>query len=233
MVIYMSEASKNHEHHHHDENESKTHAHTESHGHNHGHGHHGPDPFLNPSKFFMWRYAFRNYLRRRVYYKELMKKLNLNGSEQVLDFGSGVGTLAKKIAPKVQKVSGKLVCVDVSPKLLEYTKNQLKKYSNVEFLLGEVFKQNLPEKSFDFIASTWVLHHLEREELEKTINSFASLIKESGKIFIIEFPDGFEHAHRVHSLIPVADIVESFHSKGFSSKVLLRKEGGVLYEFTK
>ena len=229
----MSDLSNNHHHGHHDDNETKVHAHTESQGHHHGHGHHGPDPFLNPSKFFMWRYAFRNYLRRRVYYKELMKQLNLSGSEQLLDFGSGVGTLAKKIAPKIQKGSGKLVCVDVSPKLLEYTKNQLKKFTNVEFLLGEVFKHDLTEKSFDYIVSTWVLHHLEKEELEKTINSFNSLIKDTGKIFIIEFPDGFEHAHRIHSLIPVADIVQLFHVKGYSSKVLLRREGGVLYEFTK
>ena len=161
-----------HNHHGHEHNHEHNHEHGQEHGHGHEHSHSNGDPFSNPSKMFILRYTFRNWIRRRSYYKELVKQLNLNGSESVLDFGSGVGSLAKKIAPKLNK-NGRLVCLDVSPKLLDHTKNQLHKYTNIDYLLGDLSSQSLPEQSFDYIISTWVLHHLERAELEQTIIQFS------------------------------------------------------------
>ena len=214
------------------QNSSKDEIHSDHKHHNHHKHEHENDPFTNPSRFFIWRYALRNYLRRRIYYEKLMKQFNLQGSESILDFGSGVGSLARKVAPRLQK-DGKLICLDVSPKLLEYTKGKLKKYTNVDYVLGNISNLSLPDKNLDIIVSTWVLHHLEKEELDNTVDKFGSLLKENGRIFIIEFPEEYEHARHFHHLIKLTDILELFKKQGFSEKVLFSKEGGILYEFKK
>lgn len=221
---------------HHDQNKdikrhdhSHTHEHSHEHTHDHNHGH--EDPFSNPSKFFVMKYAFRNYLRRRTYYKTMLKHLNLSGSEAVLDFGSGSGTLAKKIAPKVP--NGQLYCLDTSAKFLDYTKNQLKKYSNVNYLFGDLESQNLSSKSFDYITSTWVLHHLDKNVLIQTIKSFHSILKDNGKIFIIEFPEEYEHGHHIHSSINTSEILTLFSNEHFIHKTLLTKKAGILFEISK
>ncbi len=228
----MSDVRQQQPEHHENHGSEHNQEHQHDHEHEYGHGHGNGDPFSNPSKMFILRYTFRNWIRRRSYYKELVKQLNLNGSESVLDFGSGVGSLAKKLAPKLNK-NGRLVCLDVSPKLLDHTKNQLHKYSNVEYLLGDLPSQSLSEQSFDYIISTWVLHHLERSELEQTIIQFSKTLKSGGKIFIIEFPEGFEHTHNFHHMIKVSDILALFNEQNFSQKVLISKPAGVLYEFTR
>ena len=212
----------------HDQKQDHEHNHGHSHGHNHSHG--NDDPFCNPSKLFILKYSFRNYIRRRSYYKEIMKQLNLKGSENVIDFGSGVGTLAKKLAPKLQK-NGKLVCSDVSEKLLNHTKDQLKKYSNIDYLLGNLSDQNLTDKSFDYVISTWVLHHLNKNDLELTIKKFSTILKDNGKIFIIEFPEEYEHNHHFHNKIKLNDILALFNEHQFKNRVLLFKDAGILYEF--
>jgi len=53
--------------------------------------------FKNPSKLFAWFYSLFCPIYGRKFYKELLSALNLNGTESVLDFGSGTGVLAKKI----------------------------------------------------------------------------------------------------------------------------------------
>ena len=222
-----SDHTHNHTHEHsHDHTHNQDHNH--EHGHNHGHGH--QDPFANPSKTFIWKYAFRNYIRRRSYYKELMKQINPKGSEIILDFGSGTGTFAKKLAPKLK--TGQLYCLDTSENFLEYTKNQLKKFSNVEYLLGEIMDQKLSPKSFDCIVSTWVLHHLDKDILTQTIKGFKEVLKDNGTIFIIEFPEEYEHAHHIHSVIKTSEILDLFSQNNFSNKVLLSKSAGVLYKIT-
>ena len=224
----LSHQTHDHTHEHlHDNPHEKDHGH--EYGHNHGHGH--QDPFANPSKTFVWKYALRNYIRRRSYYKELKKQISPKGPENIMDFGSVTGTFAKKLAPKLK--TGHLYCLDTSEKFMEYTKSQLKKYSNVEYLLGDIMDQKLSPKSFDCIVSTWVLHHLDKDILTQTIKGFKEVLKDNGTIFIIEFPEEYEHAHHIHSVIKTSEILDLFSQNGFSHKVLLSKNAGVLYKITK
>ena len=224
-----SDHTHNHEHNH---NHDHQHEHSHEQGQDHGHSHGGQDPFLNPSKMFIRRYAFRNWVRRRTIYKELIKQFNLQGSETVLDFGSGVGSLAKRIAPRLKK-GGQLVCLDVSSPLLDHTRNQLKKYSNIEFLLGGMKSQSLPDQKFDYITATWVLHHLEKDELEQTIAEFSRTLKNGGRIIIIEFSEEFEHSHAFHHMINVSNILALFEKHNFTKKELLNQKAGVMYEFNR
>lgn len=83
-----------------------------------------------------------------------LNKLNKNSI--VMDLGCGSGRWAKHIAPRVKK----LVAVDPSIKALNTAKINLKKFTNVEFLLGDISTVNIKDNSFDFIYSLGVLHHI-------------------------------------------------------------------------
>ena len=68
---------------------------------------------------------------RQVHAERIMRFLDINKDDVVVDFGSGVGFIAEWIAPRVRK----LLCLDVGENHLEYASNHLKKHANIEFHL--------------------------------------------------------------------------------------------------
>lgn len=188
------------------------------------HGH----QFENPSKLFLWFYGLFSSIITRSAYKKLIKALNLNGNERILEFGSGVGSLGKKLALELQN-KGELVCIDVSDKFLDQTKQKLKKFNNVKFILGEISTTDIPDSSFDYIVATWVLHHVKDDKLEPSIDKFRSILKQNGKIFIIEFPD----SHQKRSDFTQERLLRIFKKHGFESKTIFEEKRGILYEFKK
>ena len=186
------------------------------------------EKFDNPSKLFIWAFSIGNFIRGRSYYKELLKEINLSGNESVLEFGSGVGSFAKQLASKLQP-QGQLTCVDVSPKLLDHTKGKLKNYSNIGYFQGDITNSSFPDNSFDIIVSTWVLHHVEKSLLEQTIKKLGDLLKENGKIFIIEFPD----SNIKHTNLSQIELLNIFKQANLTFNIIFSKKHGILYEFSK
>lgn len=184
--------------------------------------------FDNPSRLFIWLFSFGNFFRNRSFYNKLLEEIDFQGNESVLEFGSGVGTLAKKIAPKI-KNGGSLSCIDVSEKLIQHTKKKLKKFSNIQFYEGNIIDQAIPAECYDVIVSTWVLHHVHKGLLPETIKKFNEVLKKDGNVFIIEFPDS-----RIdHTNLSQKDLLELFERENFSSSIIFTKKQGILYKFQK
>lgn len=72
------------------------------------------------------------------------------------DMGCGSGRWAKFVAERV----GKLLCVDASAEAIEVARDNLKGKDNVEFVVGSVGDDLMPEGSMDFGYSLGVLHHV-------------------------------------------------------------------------
>jgi ubiquinone/menaquinone biosynthesis C-methylase UbiE len=115
-----------------------------------------------------------------------LKALKLTGSESILDFGSGAGVLAKKIIKELSN-GGKLTCLDLSDAFLNKVRKKLRKYSNVDFILGDIRELNIPPNMFDRITISWVIHHLPKEELPDILQSIVNTLKPDGKVYVIEF----------------------------------------------
>ena len=184
--------------------------------------------FDNPSRLFIWLFSLGNFLRSSSYYKQLLEHMKLTGNESVLEFGSGTGYLAKKLAPKLQP-NGNLACIDVSNKLISHVQKKLKKYSNIKYYSGELINQSIPDQSFDFIVSSWVIHHVDRSVLSENIQKFHSLLKKQGKAFIIEFSD----EKYDHTQLKESELINLFVQAQFSYKIIFRKDKSILYEFAK
>lgn len=181
--------------------------------------------FKNPSKLFSWFYSLFCPIYGRGYYKELLKALKLTGSESVLDFGSGAGVLAKSIIKELSN-GGKLTCLDRSDAFLKNVRKKLRKYTNADFILGDIREMGIPSITFDIITISWVIHHLPKEELLDIIQSIVNTLKSNGRVYVIEFialPHG----------ISEEALFKLFNGTGLSESVVFRKKKTGIFEFKK
>ena len=179
--------------------------------------------FKNPSKTLAWFYSLFCPVYGRSYYKALLKELGLNGSESILDFGSGTGVLAKKIIKELSN-DGKLTCLDLSEAFLNKVRKKLCRNTNVNFVLGDIRELNIPSNSFDKILITWVIHHIEDEQRAGLVQSIIDTLKADGKIYVIEFltlPHG----------IPEETLFKIFNGMGLSERMVYRRKNTAVYEF--
>jgi len=182
-----------------------------------------PFNFKNPSKIFAWFYSLFCPVYGRNYYKALLKELELNGSESILDFGSGTGVLAKKIIKELSN-DGELTCLDLSEAFLNKVRKKLRKNTNVNFVLGDIRELNIPSDSFDKILISWVIHHIEDDHRLDLVKNIVDTLKADGKIYVIEFltpPHGIAEER----------LVDLFNGMGLSERMVYRRKNTAVYEF--
>lgn len=122
-------------------------------------------------------------LYKNSVYKAFSDCLPLVGSEQVLDFGCGMGSVAYHTSRLLTK--GSLTCLDISGRWLNCCRKTLRGSRNVTFLRAEA--PSLPKDSFDVVYCHFVLHDISESELERVIPALVRSIK-SGGAFIFREP---------------------------------------------
>ena len=97
------------------------------------------------------------------------------------EVGSGGGRIASKVAPKVRK----LICFDLSEKMLQAAKEKLSGYPNVDFILtdGKTLSDGT-EETFDFIYSFDVFVHLDLHAIWSYFLEIKKMLKKDGKVFL-------------------------------------------------
>lgn len=115
-------------------------------------------------------------------YKTFADRLSLAGSEQVIDFGCGMGTVAYYVMKRLPK--GHLTCIDVSERWLNVCRKTLGKYRNVSFIKSDF--PELVDSSFNVVYCHFILHDISESELEKVIPVLAKSIKSSGTFIFRE-----------------------------------------------
>ncbi len=133
-----------------------------------------------PLEIFLTKLAFLLY--GKSVYKAFSDRLPLNGDEQVLDFGCGMGTVAFYVAKKIPR--GHLTCLDISRRWLKTCRKTLRGYKNISFLSGE--SQPPTKDSFDVAYCHFVLHDIPERELEKVIPALAGALKSGGALVFRE-----------------------------------------------
>ncbi|MGH8980335.1 MAG: class I SAM-dependent methyltransferase, partial [Acidimicrobiales bacterium] len=103
----------------------------------------------------------------------------------VLDFGCGTGRVARYVAPHCAE----LWAVDVSPRMLELTRERLPDATNLRFAFCE--EVSIPEvaaSSVDVVYSFLVLQHLEREDAYLALRELHRVLRPGGAA-ILTFPN--------------------------------------------
>lgn len=144
--------------------------------------------------------------------KVLLGQAHLRAGQRVLDVGCGTGTLAvliKRLYPRVIVVG-----LDPDPRALARARRKAKRAAlSVRFDQG--FSDELPyaEASFDRVFSSFMLHHLQPGEKQRTLREVWRVLQPGGSLHLLDFvgpksgANGFL-AHFVHSSQHLKDNAE-------------------------
>lgn len=110
--------------------------------------------------------------------------LYMDEDDVVLDFGCGIGRVARFVAPYVHE----LWCVDASSRMLKFASKALSDLNNVHLLRTNGLKMQLKDEMFDFAYSILTLQHLEKEDAYVTLCEIYRVLKVGGLAYF-SFPN--------------------------------------------
>jgi trans-aconitate methyltransferase len=143
---------------------------------------------------------------QEVWARELIEKLDLKGSEHILDLGCGDGKVTNLLA---QATKGKVVGVDKSEAMVILANES---YPNIEFYQMDATALSF-ENEFDVIFSNAVLHWVHEHEL--VVQGLHRALKSNGKI-LLQF-GGYGNAKEV--LYVMDGFIAEYYSDYFKSFV--------------
>ena len=125
--------------------------------------------------------------------EELIKQANIKPNQRVLDLGCGTGTLV--VLLKRKYATAEIVGIDPDPKALRRAEKKVRR-AGVAVQLDEGFSDELPydEGTFDRVLSSFMLHHLEEHEREKTLREVLRVLKPAGTFHLLDFAGGEDKA---------------------------------------
>lgn len=118
--------------------------------------------------------------------RTLLEQADLLPHQRVLDIGCGTGELIlliKRLHPDVEVVG-----LDPDPKALARARRKAERAA-VSVQLDQGFSDELPYPgaSFDRVFSSFMLHHLEPDEKEKTLREVRRVLKPGGVLHLLDF----------------------------------------------
>ncbi|CAG5124904.1 unnamed protein product, partial [Candidula unifasciata] len=100
----------------------------------------------------------------------------------VLELGAGIGRFTAELAKTAEKV----LAVDFMEDFIEINKTTNSCYSNIDYIVTDVTKLEIPEESVDLIFSNWLFMYLEDMEAQELMKKQLSWLKPGGHIFMRE-----------------------------------------------
>ena len=124
-------------------------------------------------------YPFEGYYNVLSYVHSLIKE---SKEKKILDVGVGTGVLTYELYKK----GGQIYGIDFSEKMLELAEQKMPKgkFYCYDFRYG--LPKDLDGVKFDYIASSYAMHHLDDEEKVNFILKVKGILKENGKIIIAD-----------------------------------------------
>ncbi len=108
----------------------------------------------------------------------ILKQINSN--TKVLDVGFGTGILTKKIYDLGCQVSG----IDFSEKMVLISQEKMPKAQFYQQDFNDELSEILKREKFDYIISTYAMHHLDDHKKVDFIFQLSNMLSEGGKIII-------------------------------------------------
>jgi ubiquinone/menaquinone biosynthesis C-methylase UbiE len=126
--------------------------------------------------------------------RALLNEAELRPGNRALDLGCGTGsllTLLKGLFPDVDAVG-----VDPDERaLVRATRKTRRIGTHIHFVRGFSDALDFPDASFDRVFSSFMFHHLERDEKAGTLREVRRVLKAEGRLHLLDFsgPDAAGH----------------------------------------
>lgn len=99
---------------------------------------------------------------------------------RILDIGFGTGILTKKLYNDGYEIYG----IDFSQKMIKIAKEKMPLANLIKYDFSKGLPEEIKNNSFDYIISTYAMHHLEDEEKSEFIEELENYINKGGEIII-------------------------------------------------
>jgi ubiquinone/menaquinone biosynthesis C-methylase UbiE len=124
-------------------------------------------------------------LRRRA-----LELAALEPGEAVLDVGCGTGTLALLAQERVGP-TGRVAGIDPGPRQIARARAKAAhRHLSLDFQVGVIEGLPFPDRSFDVVFSTLMMHHLPDDLKRLGLAEIARVLKPGGRVVIIDFAHG-------------------------------------------
>jgi ubiquinone/menaquinone biosynthesis C-methylase UbiE len=157
-----------------------------------------------------WRYdlfewvvdplLFRGQLR--ALWRRTVELARLEPGEQALDVGCGTGTLALALAGRVG-ASSRIVGIDPSAQQIARARvKAARRHVPIEFQIAVIEELPFPDRTFDVVFSTLMMHHLPAPLKRQGLAETARVLKPGGRLIIGDFvrkQDRTGRARRFHA----------------------------------
>lgn len=117
-------------------------------------------------------------------YKGFADSLELGRADCLLDFGCGLGTVARYAA--LSNPDGILACGDISPSRLEVCRKRLRRHTHVRYADLGRNPDPFGGETFDVICCHFVLHEIQEPDLPETLSRFFRWLKPGGRVVFRE-----------------------------------------------
>ena len=127
--------------------------------------------------------------------QELIKPISFEATDKILDMCCGTGSATFAIAQKA-KEEAQIIGIDLSwgqIKIAQKWVNQLttgeNRFNNIKFIEGDATKTCFRNGYFNKVFITHALHEMQREERLDTLREAKRILKEKGKVIVLEVDD--------------------------------------------
>jgi len=163
-------------------------------------------------------------MREATFKPRLIEQAQIKSGHHVLDLGCGTATLT--ILIKQAHPDAKVLGLDGDPKILDIARSKVSKAGlKIRLDCGMAYAPPYPDRSFDRVVCSLVLHHLTRENKLRALTEVLRILKPGGELHVVDFGKPHNALMYVPSLIirhfeEVADNIKGLlpvflHEAGF------------------
>jgi len=158
--------------------------------------------------------------RERELREAIIRLASLETGNDVLDIGCGTGTLAIAATRHVGTTGG-VTGIDASLSMIARANRKAGKAgARATFQVALVENLPFPDRRFDVVFSTLMLHHLPRKTRQQCAREIKRVLRVGGRVVAVDFGRAkrrglLAHFHR-HGHVEVEDIVNVFVAAGLT-----------------